>query len=202
MRFLQSSSLVLLHLRYFKSGIRALPRFSSPLGFAANPSSDFSTGKSCVVNTPEDMERFGATLARGSTAGDIIFLTGDLGAGKTCFARGFVKARVGDPYLRVTSPSYLLDQSYEVEDEDLIIHHMDLYRLSGTIGTVPLDLETKFRQCICLLEWPDRLGTDIPEERLEVSIRFEGSGSDTRVVFLEPFGSKWEKKLADLGDLS
>ena len=71
-----------------------------------------------LVPSAEEMESLGGALAQGTTAGDVVFLTGDLGAGKTSLCRGFIRGRTGDPRLRVTSPSYLLDQSYETGDED------------------------------------------------------------------------------------
>ncbi|CAM9893774.1 unnamed protein product [Scytosiphon promiscuus] len=69
------------------------------------------------VTSPEEMEETGAFFGTDSGPGDVVLLSGDLGAGKTCFARGFVRARLGDAGLAVTSPSYLLDNTYEVEEE-------------------------------------------------------------------------------------
>lgn len=70
------------------------------------------------------------------TIGDVLLLQGDLGAGKTCFSRGVIRRKLNDPNLRVTSPSYLLDNSYDYfddndgeGDERRCIHHMDLFRL-------------------------------------------------------------------------
>jgi tRNA A37 threonylcarbamoyladenosine biosynthesis protein TsaE len=71
-----------------------------------------------LVPSAEEMESLGGALAQGTAAGDVIFLSGDLGAGKTSLSRGFVRGRTGDPRLRVTSPSYLLDQSYETGDDE------------------------------------------------------------------------------------
>eukprot|EP00752_Nemacystus_decipiens_P017511 g15696.t2 len=65
------------------------------------------------------MEQAGAFFGADTEDGDTVLLHGDLGTGKTCFARGFIRARVGNPCLAVTSPSYLLDNTYKVEDEDV-----------------------------------------------------------------------------------
>ena len=70
------------------------------------------------IATPEDMEDLGALLSVGTTSGDIILMDGDLGAGKTCFSRGFVRARSGLPDMRVTSPTYLLCNTYPVPGEN------------------------------------------------------------------------------------
>ena len=103
-------------------------------------------------------------------AGDTVCLHGDVGAGKTCFARGFIRARTADPGLRVTSPSYLLDNSYEADDGLMCvrkkrarrsarvvhllprsIHHMDLYRLSEEADLRVLNLEEALAECA----WPN-----------------------------------------------
>ena len=87
------------------------------------------------IPTAEDMEDIGGILSVNTVAGDVILLDGDLGAGKTCFSRGFIRGRTGrqggdttDSYIRVTSPTYLLSNTYPLED-GINIHHMDLYRL-------------------------------------------------------------------------
>ena len=125
------------------------------------------------VGSPEAMESLGADLARRTGAGDTVCLHGDVGAGKTCFARGFIRARTEDPGLRVTSPSYLLDNSYEADDGMMCvrnnvrasrvvdahsarvpssprarsIHHMDLYRLSEEADLRVLNLEEALAEC-------------------------------------------------------
>eukprot|EP00957_Ditylum_brightwellii_P098505 7503972-Ditylum_brightwellii.AAC.1 len=68
------------------------------------------------IPTSEDMEDVGAIISMGTKGGDTILLDGDLGAGKTCFSRGFVRARTGYIDLRVTSPTYLLSNTYEADD--------------------------------------------------------------------------------------
>jgi tRNA A37 threonylcarbamoyladenosine biosynthesis protein TsaE len=112
------------------------------------------------VTTPEEMEEVGAILSEECARGDVLLLGGDLGAGKTCFSRGFVRCLTGDPDLRVTSPTYLLSNTYPIylfddndddkdvhedhgdDDDDVTpsnidtstsssVHHMDLYRLKG-----------------------------------------------------------------------
>ena len=70
------------------------------------------------ISTIEDMEDVGAVLSMGTVGGDVLLLDGDLGAGKTCFSRGFVRARTGVKDLRVTSPTYLLSNTYPTSDDD------------------------------------------------------------------------------------
>lgn len=108
------------------------------------------------IATIEDMEDVGAVLSVGTVGGDILVLNGDLGAGKTCFSRGFVRARTGQSNVRVTSPTYLLSNTYTTDD--VLIHHMDLYRLSEgkPEDLEPLNLDFVFKECISLIEWPSR----------------------------------------------
>ena len=68
------------------------------------------------AETPQTVGSYEPRLVSRTGAGDTVCLHGDVGAGKTCFARGFIRARTADPGLRVTSPSYLLDNSYEADD--------------------------------------------------------------------------------------
>lgn len=162
------------------------------------------------VPTPEDMEDLGGILSVGSKEGDVILLDGDLGAGKTCFSRGFVRGRTGIYDERVTSPTYLLSNSYDADDADggtLKIYHMDLYRLSGSENDLlPLNLDNVFITAISLIEWPSRLNKK-PEERLEITLTIDSSldAADTsedegddfkyRRMTLVPFGKKWTDRL-------
>ncbi|KAL7547101.1 hypothetical protein ACHAWF_010414 [Thalassiosira exigua] len=153
-----------------------------------------------LIPTPEDMRDVGALLSYETIGGDAILLDGDLGAGKTCFARGFVRGRSGwgegdgdEGLLRVTSPTYLLSNSYPVafgdegddsgdgdgegkgKGEELKVYHMDLYRLSGAADDLaPLDLENVFARHISLVEWPCRL-RERPTERLDVTLTIDAS---------------------------
>ena len=108
-----------------------------------NLSSNYSLDLS--IPTAEDMEDIGGLLSLDSTKGDVILLNGDLGAGKTCFSRGFIRGRTGLENERVTSPTYLLSNSYSVDGGTTKIYHMDMYRLSGSEeDNASLDLENVF----------------------------------------------------------
>ena len=151
------------------------------------------------IDNTDEMETLGASLARGTSAGDVICLEGDLGAGKTALSRGFVRSRTGIPRLRVTSPSYLLDQTYVVEDEEdedsgVEIHHMDLYRVSKEANLEALGFPDILSEAIVLLEWPDRLGSLMPPDRLEIDIRI--GARDIRSVQLTAHGSAWQTRVA------
>jgi tRNA threonylcarbamoyladenosine biosynthesis protein TsaE len=106
-------------------------------------------------------------FARQLKSGDIVFLKGDLGAGKTVFAKGIAKAlKVGEA--NVVSPTFVLMNYYEGK---LPIYHFDLYRLEKPeeLKTVQFD-EYFYGDGICLIEWPERLGNLAPKEHWLVEL--------------------------------
>ena len=117
-------------------------------------------------------EKATASLARRVAAlaqpGDVIALTGDLGSGKTFFARAFI----GEP--EVPSPTFTLVQIYERPSGSPggRIWHFDLYRLAKANEAIELDIEDAFAEGISLIEWPERLGALLPAERLDVALEF------------------------------
>lgn len=120
----------------------------------------------------------GAALARAAKPGDVLCLWGDLGAGKTQLAKGFgAGLGVRDT---VTSPSFVLMAEYEGR---LPMFHIDLYRLDGpdeVIGGGLLD--EREAQGVTLIEWPERLGSALPERRVDV--RIGGSGDGPRDLWI------------------
>jgi tRNA threonylcarbamoyladenosine biosynthesis protein TsaE len=109
----------------------------------------------------------GARLARLARPGDVIALKGDLGAGKTTLARGFIRALCGAE-LEVPSPTFTLVQTYEAPDTTL--WHFDFYRLERPEEAYELDIEEAFAEGISLLEWPERLGSLLPPEHLTIGL--------------------------------
>jgi tRNA threonylcarbamoyladenosine biosynthesis protein TsaE len=118
--------------------------------------------------------------------GDAILLDGPLGAGKSAFARAFLRAASGDAGLEVPSPSYTLVQSYETPLGP--VHHFDLWRLDGPGAVVELGWD-ELAADIVLVEWPDRLGTLKPEGALEISL-VPGEADARRATVLG-----WEDRL-------
>jgi tRNA threonylcarbamoyladenosine biosynthesis protein TsaE len=134
-----------------------------------------------------------AALARLARPGDVIALRGDLGAGKTFFARAFI----AEP--DVPSPTFTLVQTYDLSEpggKQRRIWHFDLYRLQSPEEAVELDIEDAFAEGISLIEWPDRLGPLLPVERLDVELAF-GATPDGRIARLSAGGS-WAARLAEL----
>ncbi|CAM9487663.1 unnamed protein product [Discosporangium mesarthrocarpum] len=150
------------------------------------------------VRSSEEMERVGNMLGEDCQEGDVVLLSGDLGTGKTCFARGFIRAMVGDSSLPVTSPSYLLDNTYQAEGGEVIIHHMDLYRLSGESDLHILKIPEVLQTSVCLIEWPCRLGKFVPDHRLDVS--FLALSEDKRNITFHGYGEWWAGAVMELRD--
>ena len=129
-------------------------------------------------------------IARLAQPGDIIALKGDLGTGKTTFARAFIRA-CGDPEEEIPSPTFTLVQIYDLHPA---VWHFDLYRLRGSEEAWELGIEEAFSDGISLIEWPERLGTLLPERRLEICFSF-GDRPDARRATLDP-GEGWRSRLA------
>jgi tRNA threonylcarbamoyl adenosine modification protein YjeE len=145
-------------------------------------------------------EALAARLAAVAQPGDVIALSGVLGAGKTAFARAFVAACAiarGLPADEVPSPTFTLVQSYAFDD--LTVHHFDLYRLQCPDEAWELGIEDAFADGVCLIEWPDRLGALLPAERLDIEL-LPGAMENVRIVRLTPHGG-WVARVAEtLGD--
>jgi len=99
--------------------------------------------------------------------GDLITLSGDLGAGKTTFARALVRHLAGDETVEVPSPTFTLMQAYELPRFALL--HADLYRLSGPAELAELGFDDLAAGTVILLEWPDRAGNTLPADRIDVA---------------------------------
>ena len=127
--------------------------------------------------TAAETEALGEHLASLSRPGDVILLEGPIGAGKSCLARAFIRARLGREE-EVPSPTFTLVQVYE--DGGVEIWHADLYRLTHPDEVWELGLDQAFDTAICLVEWPDRLGSHLPPQALR--IRLEAAGDGRRAI--------------------
>ncbi len=122
---------------------------------------------------PAATDRLGAWLAKALRPGDTLLLDGPIGAGKTQLSRALIRARLGRME-DVPSPTFTLVQVYEAADAD--IWHADLYRLSHPDEVAELGLEAAFATAICLIEWPDQLGSAAPQDAIHLKIEMAGEG--------------------------
>ncbi len=105
----------------------------------------------------------GAHVAGRLRAGDVLLLSGDLGAGKSVFARGVIRALAGDPDLVVPSPTYTLVQSYETPRGT--VWHFDLYRVERAEEVPEIGWDAARESGgIALVEWPEKMGLFVPPE--------------------------------------
>ncbi len=112
-------------------------------------------------------EALAATCAALARPGDAILLDGPMGAGKSAFARAFLRAASGNPGLEVPSPTFTLVQPYDLPAGPA--HHFDLWRLAGPDDLLELGWDEALAG-IVLVEWPDRLGALRPADALEVAL--------------------------------
>lgn len=142
-------------------------------------------------NSPADTRRLGERLARVLSSGDVVLLSGDLGAGKTCLAQGIGKGlNVTEP---VKSSSFVLVNEYNGR---LKVHHADLFRLNDPGEVVDLALEEMAAGGVLLIEWPDRAMQEMPPERL--IIHFEIVGEHRRRITVEATGERYVGALRKL----
>jgi tRNA threonylcarbamoyladenosine biosynthesis protein TsaE len=137
--------------------------------------------------------RLAASLARLARPGDVIALAGELGSGKTSFARAFIRA-LGDAAEEVPSPTFSLVQTYETQAGS--IWHFDLYRLARCEEALELGFEDALAEAIVLIEWPERLGALLPEQRLELRLD-AGATPDSRMARIAARGS-WADRVMGL----
>lgn len=126
-------------------------------------------------------ERLAEDMAVMLRAGDVLALSGELGAGKSTFARSLIRAVADDPDLDVPSPTFTLVQSYELR---LTIAHFDLYRITDPDELAELGFDEAVATGVVLVEWPERAGHMLPEGAVRLTIA-EGKTADARTVRIQ-----------------
>ncbi|MCK0097205.1 tRNA (adenosine(37)-N6)-threonylcarbamoyltransferase complex ATPase subunit type 1 TsaE [Yoonia sp. F2084L] len=132
-----------------------------------------------------------AQIAKRLKPGDTLLLEGQIGAGKSAFARALIRAKLGRME-DVPSPTFTLVQTYEDDAGD--IWHCDLYRLTHPDEALELGLDEAFETAICLIEWPDRLGDIAPQDALNLAF----SAQDTHHDVIISGAYEWPERLSGL----
>lgn len=157
-----------------------------------------SVGGVVVVPTAEDMRAVGARLARHLRAGDVVVLSGGLGAGKTTLAQGIGAGL--DVRGSVTSPTFVIARVHRSCGDGPALVHVDAYRLTGLAEVDDLDLDTALDEAVTVVEWGQGKVEQLSSERLEVVIDRVSDDSEVRGVSFRGVGRRWERFA--FGDLS
>ncbi len=135
--------------------------------------------------SPEATRALGTRLGELLEGGDVVALSGELGAGKTCLVQGLALGLGVDPAVPVTSPTFTLVGEYPGR---LILRHADFYRVEGYDRLLALGFDDLLdRHGVLVVEWPERVPEALPEERLEVRIEIlpaKGAGERPRRIAL------------------
>ena len=139
----------------------------------------------------EELIQWGQRLGTLLQAGDVLVLTGDLGAGKTTFTKGLALG-LGISQM-IKSPTYTIVREYEGR---LPLYHLDVYRIEGDADSIDLD-EFLFGGGVTVIEWGHLLGEDLPDSYLELEILKEADG---RCLQFTAHGSRAEQLIKELQD--
>ncbi len=138
-------------------------------------------------------ERLGDDIAAALKPGDLVTLSGDLGAGKSALARAMVRAIAADQALEVPSPTFTLVQQYRLR---LPTAHFDLYRLASPHEVDELGLDEALRDGVALVEWPQRGEGQLPAAAIAVSLSETGTGRTAEIACSEAAAARLSRSLA------
>lgn len=134
--------------------------------------------------------RLGARLGRGLGAGDVVCLEGELGSGKTCLTKGIGQGMgITEP---ITSPTFTLIAEHRAPGTNIVLYHVDLYRLSSPLAdALAFGLDDYLEgEGVCVIEWADRIRASLPEKRLWIALRHLDSSK--RGICMTASGARYE----------
>ncbi|HYM16594.1 MAG TPA: tRNA (adenosine(37)-N6)-threonylcarbamoyltransferase complex ATPase subunit type 1 TsaE [Dehalococcoidia bacterium] len=150
------------------------------------------TGPVLRTATPGATRRIGERIGRRLAAGDVVLLSGELGAGKTVLAQGIGRGLgVADP---IKSSSFVIMNEYD--GARLRLYHADLYRLEDPAQVAELALDELAARGVLVIEWPERAPDELPAEHLLVRLAYDGARA--RIVEVEAVGERYARLAAHL----
>ena len=128
-----------------------------------------------ITSNPEATGDFAECFGKTLIPGDVVALYGDLGAGKTTFAKRLISSLTGTPSTEITSPTFTFMNPYE--GDSLTIYHFDLYRLSTAENFIEMGfLDFLESSGISVIEWPEKIIEFLPEHTKHVKLKYEEKG--------------------------
>ena len=154
------------------------------------------TGKILNIELPDEAatQALAISSAKSVNKGEQLALVGDLGTGKTVFARAFIRALCGSD-TEVPSPTFTLLQTYNTGDGRELFH-FDLYRLEDSSEALELNIDDAFADGISLIEWPERLGSLLPSTHLELALNYGAAETHRQAIITA--GDNWYKRLQEI----
>lgn len=144
-------------------------------------------GREVTLRTSEDTRALGRRLGRLLRAGDVLVLTGDLGAGKTTMTQGIAEGLgVRGP---ITSPTFVIARVHPSLVGGPALVHVDAYRLGSAMELDDLDLDADLDASVTVIEWGAGLSEQLSAERLGITL----TGESVRTARLDPVGERWER---------
>jgi N-acetylmuramate 1-kinase len=151
------------------------------------PTTSGGSSFSIVLPNERAMHRLVVDIAASTEPGDLVTLSGDLGAGKTTFARALIRHLSGDEQMEVPSPTFTMVQTYDLPRFPVV--HADLYRVTGSSELAELGFDDLPEGAVVLLEWPDRAAAFLPADRLDLTITLVPQlGPEVRNVRITGYG--------------
>ena len=132
---------------------------------------------------------FATKLASKLNIGDVVVLSGELGAGKTKFTEGFLKFFGLDN--EISSPTFNIVNEYK--KDDIKIYHFDVYRLEDVSEFYAIGGEEYFSSGICIIEWGELIKEALPNDYIKISFKKDNSNENVRFLNVQTFGTKYDK---------
>lgn len=152
--------------------------------------------KTLQIKSEDEMLRFGKSIGELVKPGDFLFLSGELGAGKTTLVKG-IGCGLGLNQTEVTSPTFQLKKTYRGR---YVLNHLDLYRLQNPLELEILEPDELGDEGVTVVEWGELLHTRLRTDYLEIKIEF--TPDFEREVSLIPHGSRYQRLIEELSDVN